>query len=109
MTDDEVLLDGGSVIDVFSVNSARRERVEVSERKFTKSDRKLFRKAKELELQSWLDHGVVSTVSSVCLQSALCLCCPFSVSVGSSCPVSGKAHIGYKVLSHHVSVWSLIS
>ena len=28
--------------------------------------------------------------------------------VGSSCPVSVKAYIGYKVLSHHVSVWSLI-
>ena len=45
MTDDEVLLDGSSVIDAFAVNS-RRERVEVSERKLTESDRKLFRKAK---------------------------------------------------------------
>ena len=52
MTDVEVLLDGSSVIDVFAVNSARRKRVEVSERKLTESDRKLFRKAKELELQS---------------------------------------------------------
>ena len=58
MTDVEVLLDGCSVIDVFFVNSARRERVEVSERKLTESDRKLFRKAKEWELQSWLDHRV---------------------------------------------------
>ena len=58
MTDVEVLLDGSSVIDVFAVNSARRKRVEVSERKLTESDRKLFRKAKELELQSWLDHRV---------------------------------------------------
>ena len=56
MTDVEVLLDDSSVIDVFIVNSARRKRVEVSERKLTESDRKLFRKAKELELQSWLDH-----------------------------------------------------
>ena len=56
MTDVEVLLDGSSVIDVFSVNSARRKRVEVSQRKLTESVRKLFRKAKELELQSWLDH-----------------------------------------------------
>ena len=32
MTDDEVLLDGSSVIDVFAVSSARRKRVEVSER-----------------------------------------------------------------------------
>ena len=36
MTDVEVLLDGSSVIDVFTVNSARRKRVEVSE---TESDR----------------------------------------------------------------------
>ena len=35
MTDVEVLLDGSSVIDVFAVNSARRKRVEVSERKLT--------------------------------------------------------------------------
>ena len=56
MTDVEVLHDGSSVIDVFAVNSARRKRVEVSERKLTESDRKQFRKAKELELQSSLDH-----------------------------------------------------
>ena len=41
MTDIEVLLDGSSVIDVFAVNSARRKRVEVSERKMTESDRSL--------------------------------------------------------------------
>ena len=35
MTDVEVLHDGSSVIDVFAVNSARRKRVEVSERKLT--------------------------------------------------------------------------
>ena len=62
MTDVEVLLDGSSVIDVFAVNSARRKRVEVSERKLTESVRKLFRKAKELELQSWLDHRVFDLV-----------------------------------------------
>ena len=62
MTDVEVLLDGSSVIDVFAVNSARRKRVEVSEIKLTESDRKLFRKAKELELQSWLDHQVFDLV-----------------------------------------------
>ena len=33
MTDVEVLLDGSWVIDVFAVKSARRKRVEVSERK----------------------------------------------------------------------------
>ena len=62
MTDIEVLLDGSSVVDVFAVNTARRKRVEVSERKMTESDRNLFRKAKELELQSWLDHRVFDLV-----------------------------------------------
>ena len=47
---------------MFAVNSARRKRVEVSERKLTEIDRKLFRKAKELELQSWLDHRVFDLV-----------------------------------------------
>ena len=36
-------------MDGFAVNSARRTRVEVSERKLTESDRKLFKKAKELD------------------------------------------------------------
>ena len=62
MTDVEVLLDGSSVIDAFAVNSARRKRVEVSEGKLTESDRKLLRKAEELELQSWLDHRVFDLV-----------------------------------------------
>ena len=44
-----------------------------------------------------VQEAIVSPVSSVCLLSALCLCCTFSVFGGSSCPVSGKAHIGYKV------------
>ena len=61
MTDVEVL-DGSSVIDVFAVSSARRKRVEVSERKMTESDGKLFRKVKELELQSWLAHRVFDLV-----------------------------------------------
>ena len=56
MTDVEVLLDDSSVMDAFAVNSARRKRVDVRERKLTERDRKFFRKAKELELQSWLDH-----------------------------------------------------
>ena len=41
--------------------------------------------------------------------SLRCVCVAHSVFVGSSCPVSGEAHIGDEVLSHHVSVWSLIS
>ena len=62
LTDEEVLQDGSSVVDVFAVSSARRKRVEVSERKMTESDRKFIRKAKELELQSWLDHRVFDLV-----------------------------------------------
>ena len=62
LTDVGVLLDGNSVVDVFAVSSARRKRVEVNERKMTESDRNLFRKAKELELQSWLDHRVFDLV-----------------------------------------------
>ena len=46
LTDIEVLLDGRSVIDVFAVNSARRKRVDVRERKMTESDRSLFKKGK---------------------------------------------------------------
>ena len=62
ITDIEVLLDGSSVVDVFVVSSARRKRVEVNERKLTENDRKHVRKAKELELQSWLDHLVFDLV-----------------------------------------------
>ena len=62
MTDVEVLLDGSSMTNMFAVNSARRKRVEVSERKLTVSDRGFFRKAQELELQSWLDHRVFDLV-----------------------------------------------
>ena len=50
------------MIDVFAVSSARRKLVDVSESKLRESDRKLFRKAKELELQSWLDHRVFDLV-----------------------------------------------
>ena len=62
MTDIEVLLGGSSMIDVFTVNSARRKRVEVSERKMTETDRSLLKKSKELDLQSWLDHRVFDLV-----------------------------------------------
>ena len=62
MTDIELLLHGSSVVDVFAVSSARRKRVEVNERNMTESGRKLFRKAEESELQSWLDHRVFDLV-----------------------------------------------
>ena len=41
--------------------------------------------------------GTVSPVSSVCLQSALCLSCSLSAFDGSSRSVSGQTHIGWKV------------
>ena len=61
-TDVEVLLDGQSVTDVFVASSARKKRVEVTERHMTDADRKLFQQAKELELESWLDHKVFDLV-----------------------------------------------
>ena len=71
MTDIEMLLDGSSVIDVFAVNSARRKRVEVSERKMTESDRSLFKKA---ALQSWLDHRVFDLVKkNLLIKRELCV------------------------------------
>ena len=66
MTDVELLLDGSSVIDVFAVNSARRKRVEVSERTLTESDRKLCRKAEELELQFGLITECLTWLKRVC-------------------------------------------
>ena len=38
-------------------------RVEVNERNITDEDRKLFRRAMEAELQSWLDHEVFDVVN----------------------------------------------
>ena len=72
MTDVEVLLDGSSVVDVFAVSSARRKRVEVSERKMTESDRKLFRRANELELESWLDYRVFGLVKKKFVDQESC-------------------------------------
>ena len=46
MTDIEVLLDGSSVIDVFALNSARRKRVEVSERKIDRERSQPFQRGR---------------------------------------------------------------
>ena len=46
------------VLEIFAVTGEDKKRVEVDERKMTDEDRKLFRRAKEAELQSWLDHTV---------------------------------------------------
>ena len=74
MTDVEVLLDASSVIDVFTVNSARRKRVEVSERKLIDCDRKLFRKPKELEHPSWLDLRVFDLVKKKFVDQERVMC-----------------------------------
>ena len=74
MTDVEVLLDGSSVIDVFAVNSARRKRVEVSERTLTESDRKLCRKAEELELQFGLITECLIWLKRVCCSRERVMC-----------------------------------
>ena len=46
------------VLEIFAVTGGDKKRVEVNERKMTDEDRKLFRRAKEAEFQSWLDHKV---------------------------------------------------
>ena len=40
-----------------------KKRFEVNESKMTDVERKLFRRAKEAELQSWLDHKVFDSVN----------------------------------------------
>ena len=40
-----------------------KNRIEVNERKMTDGEKKLFRRAKEAELQSWLDHKVFDTLA----------------------------------------------
>ena len=66
MTDVEVLHDGSSVIDVFAVSSARRKRVEVSERKYL-SDQKLFR------VLTWKSIGKA--------KARLCVCWAFTIQI----------------------------
>ena len=57
MTDVELLLDGSSVIDVFAVNSTRRKRVEVSERKLTERVIGSFSERQ----RSWsFNHGLIT-------------------------------------------------
>ena len=51
------------VLEIFAVTGADKRRVEVNEKKMTDEDKKLFRRAKEAELQSWLDHKVFDVVN----------------------------------------------
>ena len=51
------------VLEIGAVTGGDKKRVEVNEREMTDEDRKLFRRAKEAELQLWLDHKVFSVVN----------------------------------------------
>ena len=64
-TDQMINLDESSTetLENFAVTGGKKKRVEVNERKMTDEDRKLFRRAKEAELQSWLDHQVFDVVN----------------------------------------------
>ena len=42
----------------YAVTGGSKKRVDVNDRKMSEEDKKLFRRAKEAELQSWLDHTV---------------------------------------------------
>ena len=51
------------VLQIFAVTGGEKKRVEVDVRKITDEDRKLFRRAKEADLQPWLDHKVFDVVN----------------------------------------------
>ena len=51
------------VLEIFAVKGGDKKRVEVNERTRMDEDRRLFRRAKEAELQSWLDHKVFDVVN----------------------------------------------
>ena len=57
---DESLMD---VLTIFAVTGGDMKRVEVNERKMTEESRKLTRRAKDAELQSWTDHSVFDAVN----------------------------------------------
>ena len=50
------------VVEICAVTGGDKTRVKVNERKVTDGDNKHFRRAKEAELQSWLDHKVFDVV-----------------------------------------------
>ena len=57
LTDQMIDFDESStdVLVIFAMTGGDKKRVEVNERNMTDGDRKLFRRAKEAELQSWLE------------------------------------------------------
>ena len=65
MTDQMIDFDESStdVLEIFAVTGGDKKRVEVNERNMTDEDWKRFRRAKEAELQSWLDHKVFDVVN----------------------------------------------
>ena len=64
-TDQMINFDESSTetLENFAVTGGKKKRVDVNERKMTDEDKKLFRRAKEAELQSWLDHQVFDVVN----------------------------------------------
>ena len=63
LTDQMINFDDSSteVLEIFAVTSRDKKRVEVNERKMTNEDRKLFRRAKDADLQSY--HKVLDVVN----------------------------------------------
>ena len=51
------------MLETSAVTGGEKKLVEVNERKMTDEDKKLFRRPKEAELQSWLDHTVFDAVN----------------------------------------------
>ena len=64
-TDQMIDFDGSStdVLEIFAKTGGDKKRVEANNGKTTDEDRKLFRRAKEVALQSWLDHKVFVVVA----------------------------------------------
>ena len=65
LTDQMVDFDESStdLLEIFTVTGGDKKRDDVNEKKMTDEDRKLVRRAKEAELQSWLDHKVFDVVN----------------------------------------------
>ena len=65
LTDQMIDFDGSStdVLEIFAVTGGDKKRVEANDGKTTDEDRKLFRRAKEVALQSWLDHKAFDVVN----------------------------------------------
>ena len=62
VTDQTIDFDESSTdaLEIFAATGGDKKRVEANERKMTDEDKKIFRRAKEAELQSRLDHKVAT-------------------------------------------------